>query len=192
MPSAPLTPIPSPNLSSILPFSEDNYSIRDMSVDNSVSLVGSGVSSQSSESGLTMFSDPSNIDLVVGDYSGFSSNVYSEHGLLSDRESLPESMYSFREQSMESQAQEDAAMALNRLFPVGLSPPDLTFVSDSDLPSIGSDPSDHDYLPGPAVMRPRQDVRVQGRAPSQRLTRNARARIYPGLSIDEALDRYQS
>ncbi|MEO1300843.1 MAG: reverse transcriptase domain-containing protein [Bacteroidota bacterium] len=192
MASTPLTPIPSPNLSSILPFSEDNYSIRDMSVDNSVSMVGDGVSSRSSESNLTMFSDPSNIDLVVGDYSGFGSNDYSQRGLLSDRESLPESMYSFREQSMESRAQDDAAMALNRLFPVSLSPPDLSFVSDSDLPSVGSDISDHDYLPGTAVMQPRRGVVVQGRAPSQRLTRNARARIYPGLSIDEALDRYQS
>lgn len=100
----------------------------------------------------------------------------------SDRtgESPQSSMHSFREQSAQGQALHDPVVALDRLFRDVITPLDATFMTDSDLPSVGSNVSQ--YLTGSeesfdAVPLPR------------RLTRSVRTQVYPDLSAEEALRR---
>ena len=146
-----------------------------------------------------LFSDPSNLTSVSLDFLGFG----SERSLSPDRERLSlvntssdhspcssqDSIHSFREQCIDGTGMSDAALAVRQLFPVPLSPPDVTFESDADLPSIESDSLDSDYSLGP--VRRQSDIVPPDSAAAmpRRVTRSARTQVYPDLSPEEALRR---
>ena len=93
------------------------------------------------------------------------------------------SMHSFHEQSTEPPAMSDAAIALRQLFPVRLSPPEATFVSDSELPSLDSDvQSSPEHIPETRLS-------VERLTPPRRITRSVRTQIFPDLRPEEALRR---
>ena len=159
---------------------------------------------QTPESSVDLFPELFNTAPSIHDFSGFGTSPYSLPDSLSlgDGNFDPSlhvtalhdfsraSMHSFSEQSPDGAGMTDAAVALRQLFPVTLSPMDATYVSDSDLPSIESNTSDSDYLPGPSA-RAQNVPQVAPGAPSQRVTRAARTQMYPGLNIEEALRRLQ-
>ncbi|MEL7520029.1 MAG: RNase H-like domain-containing protein [Cyanobacteria bacterium J06553_1] len=212
--SAPFAAMPIPPLSFplTLDLGSDNFSYRDMTLSNGSLVDSSSLGSQFSGFIGDLFSESINLNNIgdvfscfasgsseSSEFHGFGPGSFPDQASVMSREgedvlnvSSNASMYSFAEQSVEAPAIGDAAVALRQMFPVPLLPVEPTYVSDSDLPSISSDRSDCDYLPDPAVMWRARSALVQDRPPSQRLTRNARARLYPDVPVDEALERYQS
>ena len=211
----PLAPLPT---SSVLDFGSDNFSCKDMSFSSTARSSVFGSSSDSQFSGPSdLFSEPGSLGSVIDDFPGSSphSFVNVDFSVFSDPHSSRElsfgdgdaevmnvlrqmpgsphgSTFSFSEQDVEGPAVSDAAVALRQLFPVSLSPTDLTFVSDSDLPSVSSNCSDHEYLPGPPSAQRAVVAQARRQDVPRRLTRNARAQICPDLGVDEALRRLQS